>query len=74
MNLQDTYNRIQSKSSSKMMNPFNALPNDKYFVLSKLKAIADNKTNVCENSKFVMGCVKKKKKNEDIVGKGENAG
>ena len=47
---------------------FNPLPNDKMFDWSKLKAFADDKTNVTEKLKFVLGRV------ENIVGKGENAG
>ena len=44
----------------------NSLPKDKFLDWSKLKAFADNKSNVAE--KFVLGRV------ENIVGKGENAG
>ena len=47
---------------------FNSLPNDIFLGCSKLKAFADNKINVNEKLKFVMGRV------ENIVGKGENAG
>ena len=39
-----------------------------YKLMSKLKAFADNKSNVIQNLKFVLGRV------ENIVGKGENAG
>ena len=46
----------------------NSLPNDKILDWSKLIAFADNKTNVTEKLKFVLGRV------ENIVGKGENAG
>ena len=46
----------------------NSLPNDKFLDWSKLKAFADDKINVIENLKFVLGWV------ENIVGKGENAG
>ena len=48
-----------------MVNP---LPNDKILDWSKLKAFADDKINVSENLKFVLGRV------ENIVGKGENDG
>ena len=40
----------------------------KYLDWSKLKGFADNKMNVTEKLKFVLGRV------ENIVGKGENAG
>ena len=40
----------------------------KIFDRSKFKAFADNKINVTEKLKFVLGRV------ENIVGKGENAG
>ena len=46
----------------------NSSPNNKFLDLSKLKAFADDKFNVAENFKFVLGRV------ENIVGKGENAG
>ena len=46
----------------------NSLPNDKISDRSKLKAFADNKVDVTEKLKFVLGRV------ENIVGKGENAG
>ena len=46
----------------------NSLPNGKFLRRSKLKAFADNKSNVIEKLKFVLGWV------ENIVGKGENAG
>ena len=45
-----------------------SLPNDKILDWSKLKAYADDKINVTEKLKFVLGSV------ENIVGKGENAG
>ena len=45
-----------------------SLPNDKILDQSKLKAFADNKINVTEKLKFVLGRV------ENIVGKEENAG
>ena len=47
---------------------FNSLPNDKFQDLLKLKAFAEDKTNVAEKLTFVFGRV------ENIVGKGENAG
>ena len=46
----------------------NFLPNDKIFDWSRLKAFADDKTNVTEKIQFVLGRV------ENIVGKEENAG
>ena len=46
---------------------FNSLPNGKILDYSKLKAIADNKLNVYQKLKFVLGRV------ENIVGKEENA-
>ena len=46
----------------------NSLPNDKFLDWSKLKALADDKINVTEKLKFVLGRV------ENILGKGENAG
>ena len=42
--------------------------NDKILDWSKFKVFADDKINVTEISKFVLGMV------ENIVGKGENAG
>ena len=47
---------------------FNYLPNDKISDWSKLKAFADDKINVTEKLKFVLGRL------ENIVGKGESAG
>ena len=47
---------------------FNSLPNEKILDWSKLKAFADDKINVTEKWKFVLGRV------ENIVEKGENAG
>ena len=52
---------------------FNSLSNDKFIDWSKLKAFADDKSNLVEKSnqiwpKFVLGRI------ENIVGKGENAG
>ena len=46
----------------------NSLPNDKFLDWSKLKAVADDISNVPEKLKFVLGRV------ENIVGKEENAG
>ena len=46
----------------------NSLPNDKILDWTKLKAFADDKINVTEKLKFVLGKV------ENVVGKGENAG
>ena len=43
---------------------FNSLPNNKILDWFKLKAFADNKVNVSEKLKFVLGRV------ENIVGKG----
>ena len=51
-----------------MMYLFNSLPNDIILDQSKLKAFADEKINVAEKLKIVLGRV------ENIVGKGENAG
>ena len=47
---------------------FNFSPMDKILDLSKLKAFADDKKNVTEKLKFVLGRV------ENTVGKRENAG
>ena len=46
----------------------NPLPNDKISNKSKLEAVADDKINENQKSKFALGRV------ENIVGKGENAG
>ena len=46
----------------------NCLPNDIFLRWSKLKAFADDKINVTEKLKLVLGRVEK------IVGKGEDAG
>ena len=51
-----------------MRSRVNSLPNDKISDLSRLKAFADDKSNVTQTLKFVLGRV------ENIVGKGENAG
>ena len=49
------------------MERVNSLPNDKFLDRSKLKSFADDKINMIEKLKFVLGRV------ENIVGKGENA-
>ena len=54
--------------SRKEPNHFNSLSNDKTLDQFKFKAIADDKINVTEELKFILGRV------ENIVGKGENAG
>ena len=46
----------------------NSLPNDNIYDLSKLKAFADDKSNVTENLKCALGRI------GNIVGIGENAG
>ena len=46
----------------------NSLPDYKFLDLSKLKAFSDEKIDVRENMKFVLGSM------ENIVGKGEIAG
>ena len=46
----------------------NSLPNDKPLDWSEFKALADNKINVTQNLKSVLGEV------ENILGKGESAG
>ena len=46
---------------------FNSLPNYKFLDLSKLKAVAEDKSNLAEKLKFILGRV------ENIVVKGENA-
>ena len=57
-----------SKFSNSTSEPFNSWPNDKILDWSTLKAFADNKINVTEKLKFVLGQV------ENIMEKGENAG
>ena len=47
---------------------FNSLLNNKILDWSKLEAFADDKINVNQKLKFVLGRI------ENIVGKGENAG
>ena len=47
---------------------FNPLPDDKILGLPKLKAFADDKSNVTQNVKVVFQRI------ENIVGKEENAG
>ena len=51
-----------------MWSSFNSLPNDKFLDWSNVKELADNKIDVTEILKFLVGRV------ENIVGKGENAG
>ena len=46
----------------------NSLPNDKFLDWSKFKAFADDKLNLAEKLKFVLGRV------ANIVGKRENCG
>ena len=46
----------------------NSLPNNKILDWSKVKAFVDDKLNVINKLKFVLGWV------ENIVGKGENSG
>ena len=46
----------------------NSLPNDTFLDWSKFKELVDDKINLIEKLKFVLGRV------ENIVGKGENAG
>ena len=52
----------------KILSRVNRLPKNKIFDRSKLKALADDKMNMMQNSKFVLGKV------ENIMGKGENTG
>ena len=47
---------------------FNSLPNNKFLHWSNFKAFADNKINVSEKVKYVLGRL------ENLVGIGENAG
>ena len=51
-----------------LANQINSLPNDKIWDWSELRAFADDKRNVIENLKILLGRL------ENIVGKGENAG
>ena len=53
---------------SRVILPFNSLPNDKVLDSSKLKTFADDTTELTKKLKFVLRRV------ENIVGKGENAG
>ena len=48
-------------------NSFNPLPNDKFLVVTKLTAFADNKLNVAKMTIFLFA------RAENTVGKGENA-
>ena len=50
------------------LNRFNSLANDNFLDRSKLRVLADNKINVTEKLKYVLGIV------ENTMGKGENAG
>ena len=52
----------------KIKDMLNSFPNNKISDRSKLKAFADDKIDVTENLKFILGRV------ENIAGKGENAG
>ena len=52
----------------KSRNGVNSLPDNKIVDFSKLKGFADDKVNVAQKSKSVLGRVK------NIAGKGENAG
>ena len=52
----------------KVLFSYKALPKDKFSYWSKLKVSVDDKINVNEKLKFVLGRV------ENIVRKGENAG
>ena len=47
------------KTISTFDDPINSLPNDKFVDWSKLKAFADDKINVSEKLKFVVGWVEK---------------
>ena len=58
----------QIRPDQSELSALNSLPNDKILEWSKLKAFADDKINVTEKLKVVLGRV------ENIVGKGENAG
>ena len=57
-------NRQQFEFSEIRLSP---LPNEKFLDWSKLKDLADDKINVTEKLKFVLG------RAENIVGKAENA-
>ena len=61
--------KMWDKSKSTIIaDDINSLPNDKNLDWSRFKAFADDKINVTEKSKLVLGQVK------NIVGKRENAG
>ena len=60
--------QVKPKMEKYLYGFFNSLPNNKITDLTELKAFVDNKLNVTEKLKFVIGTV------ENIVGKGENAG
>ena len=59
---------IPKTLSIQLHNLVQPFPNDKILDLTKSKAFADNKINLNERLKLVLGKV------ENIVGKGENAG
>ena len=59
---------IWTVTSLEQVNNDSSLPHDKILDWSKWKAFADDKLNVTEKLKFVLGRL------ENIVGKGENAG
>ena len=54
-------------TSLKICHLVNSLPNNKFLEWFKLKAFADNKINMAEKLKFLLGRL------ENIVGKVENA-
>ena len=58
---------LSDAKSSSCWNQVNSLPNDKILYRFKFKAFADNKINLSEKLKFVLGRV------ENIVGKEEDA-
>ena len=61
--------KVSRKGCKLFFSPFlNSLPNNKFLDWSKFRAFADDKLNLTEKLKFVLGKV------ENIVGKGENAG
>ena len=54
------------KIDERYIKVINTLPNDKILAQSKLRALGDDKVNVNEKLKFVLG------RAENILGKGEN--
>ena len=52
----------------KVTSIFNSFPNNKIIDWSKFKAFADDKINVTETLKFLLG------REDNIVGNGENSG